>query len=95
MAGHRAVGAELASLTRELQGMTDFCQDLLTRVDGASSRVAAEWSSDAAAKFQTMHAIWAAGAAKMSAGALTITTSAADAHAAYGDVADLHSKAWS
>lgn len=94
MTTHRAVGSELAALIIELQGMTDFCETLLAQVDGAAARVSAEWTSLAATTFQELHTEWAAGAAKMQSGMTQVTRSANDADAAYGDVADLHSKAW-
>lgn len=79
---HAEVG-EIDQTVVTLSQMAEFCQLLLTRIDTIKDTVSAEWSGEAFAQFQALHAEWAAGATQMNAGIQTMHLAASTSSSNY------------
>jgi uncharacterized protein YukE len=95
MARHEVTSAAMTELVAQLTGVTEFTIDLLEKIEAVKQLVSAEWTGEANAQYQALHAEWMDGARKMTAGAHQITARAATSAANYEQVA-AHVKAmWS
>jgi WXG100 family type VII secretion target len=83
MARYHAEIGEIDQTVVTLSQMAEFCQTLLSQIDTIKSTVSAEWSGEAFAQFEALHAEWAAGAAQMNEGIATMHQAASTSSSNY------------
>ncbi|RKR73936.1 WXG100 family type VII secretion target [Frondihabitans australicus] len=94
MARYHAEVGEIDQTVVTLAQMAEFCEHLLTRIDQIKDTVSAEWSGEAFAQFQALHAEWAAGAAEMKAGIGTMHQAASTSSSNYTAGVDASRGVW-
>ena len=87
VASYEVDRAALATLIARLADVTEFTTELIGQIEAVKQTVSAEWSGEANAEYQALHAQWMDGARAMSAGAERITTHAGLAAGNYDEVA--------
>ena len=95
MARHEVDSAAMAELIAQLASVTEFTVDLIDQVEAVKQSVSADWTGEANAQYQALHAQWIDGARKMNAGAEQITLHATTAADNYDQVADHVKALWS
>jgi WXG100 family type VII secretion target len=90
---HVEVG-EIDQTVVTLSQMAEFCETLLSQIDSIKNTVSGEWSGEAAAQFQALHAEWARGAAEMSAGIKTMHAAASTSSTNYTAASDATRGVW-
>ncbi|MDP9028209.1 MAG: WXG100 family type VII secretion target [Actinomycetota bacterium] len=84
----------MATLVAQLASITEFTVQLIEQIESVKQTVSAEWTGEANARFQTLHAEWMHGAQKMTAVAHKITARATTIADNYEQVADHVTGLW-
>jgi len=95
MTRHEVDRAALDELIVQLTSVTEFSQSLLEQVDAIKQTVSAEWTGEANAQYQALHAEWVDGARKMTVGVQQLTAHATIAADNYEQAAAHVQAIWS